>query len=56
MSELDDLYQEFILDHNRRPRNHGELDHADKHAEGYNPLCGDRANEEFAGKRPDDDS
>ena len=42
MSELDDLYQEFILDHNRRPRNHGELDNAGKHAEGYNPLCGDR--------------
>lgn len=42
MSELDDLYQEFILDHNRRPRNRGELVEANKHAEGFNPLCGDR--------------
>jgi nitrogen fixation NifU-like protein len=40
-SELEDLYQEVILDHNRRPRNFRAI--ADGHkAEGYNPLCGDR--------------
>ena len=37
-----DLYQEVILDHNRRPRNFRALDGASHHAEGYNPLCGDR--------------
>ena len=42
MSDLRDLYQEVILDHNRRPRNFGELDGADRHADGHNPLCGDR--------------
>ena len=42
MSELSDLYQEVILDHNRRPRNWGKLSDATSHAEGYNPLCGDR--------------
>ena len=42
MSDLRDLYQEVILDHNRHPRNFGELDGADRHADGYNPLCGDR--------------
>jgi nitrogen fixation NifU-like protein len=41
MSDLDELYQEVILDHNRSPRNYGPLDHA-RQAEGYNPLCGDR--------------
>ena len=40
-SELQDLYQEVILDHNRRPRNFRTIEHAQK-AEGYNPLCGDR--------------
>ena len=40
--DLQDLYQELILDHNRRPRNRRRLDEADRHAEGYNPLCGDR--------------
>lgn len=35
------LYQEVILDHNRKPRNYGVLDHASHHAEGLNPLCGD---------------
>ena len=39
--ELQDLYQEVILDHNRRPRNFRVLDGA-RHAEGFNPLCGDR--------------
>ena len=42
MSDLSDLYQEVILDHNRRPRNFRRLDGATHHAEGYNPLCGDR--------------
>ena len=41
MSDLDDLYQEIILDHNRRPRNHREMAGATHHAEGHNPLCGD---------------
>ena len=40
--ELTDLYREVILDHNRHPRNHGRLDPADGHADGYNPLCGDQ--------------
>jgi nitrogen fixation NifU-like protein len=42
MSELKDLYQDVILDHNRHPRNFGPLPGADHEAEGYNPLCGDR--------------
>ena len=40
--ELRDLYQEVILDHNKRPRNWGVLDPASHHAEGTNPLCGDQ--------------
>lgn len=43
-SELRELYQETILDHSRKPRNFGELPTANRRAEGYNPLCGDRAN------------
>jgi nitrogen fixation NifU-like protein len=39
---LDDLYQEVILDHNRSPRNFRLLETANKSAQGYNPLCGDR--------------
>lgn len=42
MSELQDLYQEVILDHNRQPRNFRKLEGADHQAEGYNPLCGDQ--------------
>lgn len=42
MSDLRDLYQEVILDHNRRPRNFGRLDDADFRADGHNPLCGDQ--------------
>jgi nitrogen fixation NifU-like protein len=42
MSDLSDLYQEVILDHNRRPRNFGALEQPTHQAEGYNPLCGDR--------------
>ena len=40
--ELKDLYRDVILDHNRHPRNFGRLDGSDSHAEGHNPLCGDR--------------
>jgi nitrogen fixation NifU-like protein len=42
MSELYDLYQEVILDHNKSPRNWGELEDPDQFAAGHNPLCGDR--------------
>ncbi len=42
MSDLTDLYQEVILDHNRRPRNWGALPDATRKADGFNPLCGDR--------------
>jgi nitrogen fixation NifU-like protein len=42
MSDLRDLYQELILDHNKRPRNFKELPDANRTAEGYNPLCGDK--------------
>ena len=41
MSDLRDLYQETIFDHNRSPRNYGELATSNRRAEGYNPLCGD---------------
>ena len=40
-SELDDLYQEVILDHGRKPRNFRVIPDADRQAEGLNPLCGD---------------
>jgi nitrogen fixation protein NifU and related proteins len=39
---LRELYQEVILDHNKRPRNYGPLVDANHHADGHNPLCGDR--------------
>jgi len=42
MSELTDLYQEVILDHNRRPHNFRVIDAPTAKQEGYNPLCGDR--------------
>lgn len=42
MSELSDLYQEVILDHNKNPRNYRVIESADKHADGHNPLCGDQ--------------
>ena len=42
MSDLNDLYQEVILDHNKRPRNFRTIEPASHHAEGHNPLCGDR--------------
>ena len=41
MSDLRDLYQEVILDHNKRPRNFGDLPDANRFATGHNPLCGD---------------
>lgn len=40
--ELADLYQELIVDHNRRPRNVRRLGKATHKAEGFNPLCGDK--------------
>ena len=39
---VDDLYQETILDHSKRPRNYHPMDDANRKAEGYNPLCGDK--------------
>ncbi|HSE30225.1 MAG TPA: SUF system NifU family Fe-S cluster assembly protein [Pyrinomonadaceae bacterium] len=44
MSELSDLYQQVILDHNKKPRNFRKLDQASHMAEGFNPLCGDHLN------------
>jgi len=41
MTEIRELYQEMILDHNRNPRNFREIANADRKQEGYNPLCGD---------------
>lgn len=41
MSELSDLYQEVILEHNKNPRNFREIADADRTADGNNPLCGD---------------
>jgi nitrogen fixation NifU-like protein len=41
MSEMGDLYQEVIMDHNRNPRNYRAMDDATSHADGNNPLCGD---------------
>ena len=41
MSDMRQLYQEVILDHNRKPRNFGAILGANRHAEGHNPLCGD---------------
>ena len=40
--ELDELYRELILDHNRRPRNFRVIEPASVSQDGYNPLCGDR--------------
>ena len=42
MSELSELYQQVILDHNKKPRNFRKLEAANRSAEGYNPLCGDQ--------------
>ncbi len=40
--ELRDLYQEMLLEHHKHPRNYGKLDGANRLAQGYNPLCGDK--------------
>lgn len=42
MNELQELYREVILDHNKQPRNFGELVDADRIVDGVNPLCGDK--------------
>ena len=42
MSELSELYQQVILDHNKKPRNFRKLESANHTADGYNPLCGDQ--------------
>ena len=42
MSDLVELYQELVLDHNNRPRNKRAMEDASNHADGYNPLCGDQ--------------
>ncbi|MCR4302656.1 MAG: SUF system NifU family Fe-S cluster assembly protein [Gallionella sp.] len=41
MTDMRQLYQEVILDHNRKPRNWGAIPGANRHADGHNPLCGD---------------
>ena len=41
MTELDELYQELIMDHNRNPRNFGKLQNPNREADGHNPFCGD---------------
>ena len=41
MTDYKALYQEVILDHNKKPRNYGTLERPSHHAEGHNPLCGD---------------
>jgi len=42
MGDLSELYQQVILDHNRKPRNFRVIDNADRRQEGFNPLCGDQ--------------
>mgnify|MGYP001114865269 CR=1 FL=1 len=42
MGDLRELYQEIILDHNRNPRNNRRIEQPQCHADGHNPLCGDR--------------
>ena len=42
MNGLEDLYREVILDHNRSPRNFGQIEDADRVIDGVNPLCGDK--------------
>lgn len=42
MSDLRDLYQEVVIDHSKRPRNFRKMEDANRTAEGFNPLCGDR--------------
>ena len=42
MNDLQDLYAEVVMDHNRRPRNFKKIEEADREADGFNPLCGDQ--------------
>ena len=42
MNDLQDLYAEVVMDHNRRPRNFKKIEEADRSADGFNPLCGDQ--------------
>ncbi|MGH9839133.1 MAG: Fe-S cluster assembly sulfur transfer protein SufU [Blastocatellia bacterium] len=42
MAEINELYQQVILDHNKKPRNFKRLENASRQQEGYNPLCGDQ--------------
>jgi len=42
MADLSELYQQVILDHNKKPRNFKRLENANRRQEGYNPLCGDQ--------------
>ncbi len=42
MFDIQDLYQQVIVDHNKSPRNFGPLDGANRKVDGYNPLCGDK--------------
>ena len=42
MSDPRELYQQVILEHNKKPRNFGKLEACTHHAEGHNPLCGDQ--------------
>ena len=42
MSDLNELYQQMILDHGRHPKNFGTIESPDCYKEGYNPLCGDK--------------
>ncbi len=44
MSQINELYQQIILDHNKNPRNFKAIEHPDAYANGYNPLCGDQIN------------
>lgn len=41
MDNIDELYQQVILEHNKKPQNFRKIENASNHAEGYNPLCGD---------------
>ena len=42
MFDFQDLYQEVVMDHNRSPRNFGEMHDATHSSEGFNPFCGDQ--------------
>ena len=42
MSDISELYQQVILDHNKKPKNFRKLENANREQEGYNPLCGDQ--------------